>query len=293
MIEPGSESQKALQALIEQWLKQEDEGLQFPVDFDVAWKIAGYSRKDSAKRKLNKLKKGFDYSTEMWKNPQGGRFEEIIKMTCDAFKHFCLLAETDEGRQIRQYFIECEKKLRLTEKAAADSNTLKNLIRQGLESFIENEIFSMKLHHDTNLVKPSIQQISELFDIVLTKTPEYEVTNNKLLTIAHYYPELKAATHVVSIVNRAYSKNGALLTVADLTEIIKQRYPRFPYWNNGLIQIILRHGGFQDRAIDSTYVPTEKGKRFSDWVDGQLLWYSDILCVDSLVKEFTRLNESD
>ncbi|WP_016950005.1 hypothetical protein [Anabaena sp. PCC 7108] len=297
------EYQENLQVLIEQWLKQEEEGVQFPVDFDVAWKIAGYCDKATGKRKLvskkSFLKQDQDYQIEKGifrrstESELCGRSSDLIKMTCDAFKHFCLLAQTETGHKTRQYFIECEKKLRSREKAATDSNTLKNLIKQELANFIENEIFSKKIYHTDSPVSPSIQQISELLDAFLTKTPEHEATNIKLLLVAHYYPELQVATHVVSAVNRLYARSGALLTVAELTEIIKQRYPKFPYWHNGLVQMILVKCGFQERVANNAYAPTEKGVRFSDRVDGQLLWYSDILCIECLVGEFTRLNESD
>jgi phage anti-repressor protein len=103
------------QDLIDNWLEQEEDGVQFPVDFDKAWQIAGYARKDVAKRRLAKLNEGIDFSTDKWKTPQGGRSRENINLTCDAFKHFCLLAETEEGSQIRQYFIECEKKWKLVQ----------------------------------------------------------------------------------------------------------------------------------------------------------------------------------
>ena len=104
-----------IQVLIDKWLEQEQRGTRFPVDFDTAWHIAGYSNKANAKRKLEKLVEGSDFSSTMRKNGQRGRSSHSINLTCDAFKHFCLLAETEEGRQIRQYFVECEKKWKLVE----------------------------------------------------------------------------------------------------------------------------------------------------------------------------------
>lgn len=101
--------------LIEGWLKQEQEGDQFPVPFEAAWQIAGYSRKSVAKRRLIEMEKGSDFCAEKCKTPQGGRSSDLFFMTCDAFKHFCLMAKTDEGRNIRQYFIEVEKKWRITQ----------------------------------------------------------------------------------------------------------------------------------------------------------------------------------
>jgi anti-repressor protein len=111
--------------LIDSWIKDEQEGIQFPVPFDLAWGIAGYSRKDSAKRALtaknSPLIEGRDFAFHRdveW--TQGGRSSDLIEMTCDAFKHFCLMAKTDQGKEIRQYFIEAEKRWRLVQQVAPE-----------------------------------------------------------------------------------------------------------------------------------------------------------------------------
>lgn len=115
------QNESSIQALMDSWIKAERDGEKFPVPFDMAWSIAGYSRKDVAKRKLAKMTQGCDFhrSAEMVDRPQGGGAKaEVFRMTCDAFKHFCLMAETDQGRNVRQYFIECEKKWRLVQEVA-------------------------------------------------------------------------------------------------------------------------------------------------------------------------------
>jgi hypothetical protein len=105
-----------IQALIEHWYEQELKGVQFPVDFDIAWQITGYSRKDSAKRKLPKRlqDKVFHISMEN-SGGEGGRPKEIITLSCDGLKHLGLMANTEIGDAIRQYFIEAEKKWKLVE----------------------------------------------------------------------------------------------------------------------------------------------------------------------------------
>ena len=102
-----------VQSLIENWLKEEQNGVQFPIDFDLAWQIAGYSRKDSAKRYLPKsaLYKLYHVSVEKSK----GRPKEVIRLNTDGLKHLCLMADTPQGEQVRQYFIECEKKWKIVE----------------------------------------------------------------------------------------------------------------------------------------------------------------------------------
>lgn len=107
------------QNLIDNWLEAERNGIQFPVPFDLAWGIAGYAMKHHGKRKLtsktSQLIEGVDYITRSGESSLGGRSSEKIELTCDAFKSFCLLAATEEGRIIRQYFIETEKKWKLLE----------------------------------------------------------------------------------------------------------------------------------------------------------------------------------
>jgi phage anti-repressor protein len=111
--------------LVDSWLDAESKGEKFPVPFDTAWMLAGYSRKDNAKRKLTNsnsgLIEGEDFAllrSAEW--TQEGRSSDLIVMTCDAFKQFCLMAKTPEGKQTRLYFIECEKKWKLVQNVAPE-----------------------------------------------------------------------------------------------------------------------------------------------------------------------------
>jgi phage anti-repressor protein len=111
--------------LIARWLKAEKDGELYPVEFDLAWKIAGYSRKSHAKRVLTE--KGYFCDGEDFFIEQGspltqsgqsglyGRSSDLIMLTCDAFKEFCMVSKTATGKATRKYFIESEKKWRLTQ----------------------------------------------------------------------------------------------------------------------------------------------------------------------------------
>jgi hypothetical protein len=90
-------------AKLDQWLEAEQNGEQFPVPFDDAWKMAGYSTKANAKRALQDLTENEDFSSLMMKS-NGGRNSRVFSLTCDAFKSFCLMAKTDEGKMTRSYF---------------------------------------------------------------------------------------------------------------------------------------------------------------------------------------------
>nr|WP_290224205.1 hypothetical protein [Trichocoleus desertorum] len=82
----------------------------FPIDFDDAWQWVGYSSKQKAKNKLlNHFEEGIDFLTKRLKNSQGGRPSELIQLTIDCFKSFGMMAGTDKGKEIRRYFLECER----------------------------------------------------------------------------------------------------------------------------------------------------------------------------------------
>jgi phage anti-repressor protein len=86
---------------------------EFPVDFDVAWQWIEYGRKADAKvhfLKCNFLE-AIDYKVyrKAPENSNGGRPTEKILLTVDCFKMWAMMANTVQGRLVRQYFLECEK----------------------------------------------------------------------------------------------------------------------------------------------------------------------------------------
>lgn len=84
----------------------------YPVDFEIAWKVLGYSRKDSAKRKLTSyFTQDTDYRlhSNVDSAPDGGlTHREDIYLTVECFKEMGMLAKSEEGKQIRKYFLQCE-----------------------------------------------------------------------------------------------------------------------------------------------------------------------------------------
>jgi len=103
-----------VQGLVDGWMEAERNGVAFPVPFDAAWVMAGYSNKANAKQSgLKGLKVEKHFSSQIMKNGQRGRSSELIFLSVDAFKHVCLMACTSEGEVIREYFIDAEKKWKL------------------------------------------------------------------------------------------------------------------------------------------------------------------------------------
>ncbi|MDJ0712877.1 MAG: hypothetical protein QNJ54_01495 [Prochloraceae cyanobacterium] len=89
----------------------------FPVDFDLLWQWVGYSRKDKGKEMLVKnFEEGIDYRLhqirETRANGSFSHYWEKIELTTGCAKEFGMLAQTDNGRLVRKYFIAAEKELK-------------------------------------------------------------------------------------------------------------------------------------------------------------------------------------
>lgn len=85
-----------------------------PIDFDAAWKWAGYSTKQKALKSLkSKFEEDSEFLTLRLKTTgRDGRPVEKTHLTIDCFKHFCIMAQTKKGKECRQFLLNCEKELR-------------------------------------------------------------------------------------------------------------------------------------------------------------------------------------
>lgn len=96
--------------LAQELLKSSEE---FPVEFDKAWQWLGLSRKDSAKRSFMKCKflEGLDYKSfhVLVEREIGGSEVEMIQLTNDCFKHWAMMCQTEKGKEVRKYYLKCER----------------------------------------------------------------------------------------------------------------------------------------------------------------------------------------
>lgn len=149
----------------------------FPVDFDLAWQWIGYSTKQKAKMKLVKsFILGTDYAVNqkvkrVEGNNGGGsvRYEEIL-LSIDCFKSLGMMANTEQGKIIRQYFLECEKAIKKTLKGKESIPSKPQL--PPVHSSIEylnglKELRAMPRDKITQLIE--YQMISELEHINVNK----------------------------------------------------------------------------------------------------------------------------
>ena len=85
----------------------------YPVDFDQVWLWLGYSKKANAKRRLElpELKNEIVMLKAEQQTGSGGHNREKIMMSVDGFKLMAMLTQTDRGHQVRQYYLDLEKKV--------------------------------------------------------------------------------------------------------------------------------------------------------------------------------------
>lgn len=81
----------------------------YVVDLDKIYEQLGFSRKDHCKRVIEKnFTEGNDYKITVPQIGDGRFASEKIMLNIDTFKNLCMLARTEEAKQIRKYYIKLE-----------------------------------------------------------------------------------------------------------------------------------------------------------------------------------------
>jgi phage anti-repressor protein len=120
----------------------------FPVDFELAWEWLGFSRKDTAKESLtggifeegrdflysrnNQGIEKIDAKTAKSINKKAGE-QQKIWLTIDCFKTWGMMAATERGKEVRKYFLACERELK------AISSSRREWV---LADVLENDMFA-------------------------------------------------------------------------------------------------------------------------------------------------------
>ena len=142
------------------------------------WKWMGYSTKSNAKASLSKLVAEVDFSCSLMKST-GGRPSELILFSREGFKQWGMLAGTERGRQIRLYFIECEKRLQLGMSQPTGMNASLEKILERQQALAE-DMSCMVMHgfdrvdsrmdsFDNRLSRLEEQQCDQLYVFVRSK----------------------------------------------------------------------------------------------------------------------------
>lgn len=240
------------QKLIEGWLEQERQGVEFPVDFDLGWGMAGYARKSDAKRKLvaksTGLKEGIHYFCgKCRKNPTRGRPSDKLLLTNDAFKHFCLSAGTEKGFAIRQYYIEIEKSWKLV---------------QQHHPAIAQEIEILKLQEQISAneaLKAKYEKESKEIDQAMLTIHGTEIT---LALRGHADQIVETEKPTIEVIDERHNLRYAGQTLKQIATYLNKTHG-YKIKSGGEIERILEEAGEQGligsipRTVPAKYVPEE------------------------------------
>jgi anti-repressor protein len=187
----------------------------FPVDFDRAWQWLGYSEKRVAKQFLLKnLELDLDY---LVLQPQLATFDvprptEQIRLTVEAFKTWGMMAGTEQGKQVRKYFLECERVAKVSAprnyvealKAAVVAEELRLAAEERLQ--LTEPIYNVvatrpNLHRALSSAKPEHLKILEA-------TAAQLYTANELKEMFNMKSSVQAiARHLAAVWRSQYSVN--------------------------------------------------------------------------------------
>ena len=154
-------------ASFKMFLKHGDDPAAFVVKFDEVVEWIGFTRKDPAKRLLeSNFKINVDYvavllhpKVEQNRNvkssnilllpkeeqnstqdPRGGHNKQSIFLNVDAFKEFCIMANTPKAKQVRMYYLKLEKVVMQFNKLCLDEkNESERVLKMRLDIKVERE----------------------------------------------------------------------------------------------------------------------------------------------------------
>ena len=183
-------------------------GDRFPVDLAEAWEWLGYSRKDSAKRAL--LNAGFiedqDFhiSVEATTTGISAIVNEKVLLTIECFKMWAMMAGTEQGRQVRLYFLECEK---IARAIAPVTPALPQTYVEALKALVQAEEEKEALALENSMqaaqideLEEDVDRLSELADELFNYSSIIRIAKlNNVNEKVYNWRKLKAASKVKGV----------------------------------------------------------------------------------------------
>ncbi len=169
----------------------------FPIDLEDGGAWLGYSRKDAAKRGFDRCGfiEGVDYQIHMSVElrPQGGFSNcEQIKLSCECLKQWGMMAGTEKGREVRMYFLECEKvakSLAQPQLPQTYLEALKSLVKAEEDKLLL-QAMNEQLEQENHLLAEAVDELFDYSSII--RIAKFNGCDEKLFN----WRKLKAASAI-------------------------------------------------------------------------------------------------
>ena len=145
----------------------------FVIDFEDAWKWCGFTRKDNAKRILEKyFIENIDYKVETITPPIGGVIKERggahrkekITLNIRTFKKYCLKSDTEKSNEIHNYYIKLEEILHETLLEQTDELRLQLENKENDLNLKDNKIEELRIQNKS-LSKYVVKKFGSRYNI--------------------------------------------------------------------------------------------------------------------------------
>lgn len=217
---------------------------EYPVDFDLAMEWWGCQTKEgnptSRRQLVRKLQqnfeKGMDWDLAQICDQLPGRPTDKIYLTVECFKEMGMMLPNGKGKEIRRYFLECERELK---KVKSQTHTISD--------------------------KPTPHEIFDFVTMVLSIT---ELDRNLIAAsaanhVAKYYPALRPSAEELKK-ELVIETSERLLTPTEIGAILEQR-TGIKHSARRVNQLLAEKGlqAPNPAGKDPAWLPTPKGSEFS------------------------------
>lgn len=126
---------------------------EFPVNFDDMWQWLGYSTKGNAKRNFENsgFVDGIDFRVFITSDKKGRPTEQIY-LSIDCAKQWAMMSGTEQGKQVRLYFLECERIAKETKKPLTQAEAALYTLQLAVENERRLNAVESKVTHALKFV---------------------------------------------------------------------------------------------------------------------------------------------
>lgn len=184
---------------------------EFAVDFDAAWEWLEYSNKANAWQSFQNA--GFLEQTDFMVNHEftGARQKRVVHLTVDCFKQWAMMSGTSKGKQVRLYFIQCERKLK---QLTQPKDSLELIIAQA-----ESIAMLARAANEQRLMMQKHRELLEAHEEAIDDIRSHTIGHEGYYTLAAF-----VNTYGINMSSRDWKQTGKRLTAMSkkLGKLVKQ-----------------------------------------------------------------------